>query len=151
MNGIQNPGVLDAFAHDTRANRLVLAMYETRPWEGGEQQLFQLQEKLNAYLSFLLDGEMTESFPQLAGLPAEIQLRAAFEPPEEAWELIRRAREQIKFQNITLEVVQMAEGEEPPDGSGCCGGGGGGCCCSREEEPEGCCGGGSGECGCAHA
>ena len=36
MNGLENPGVLDAFAHDTRADKLVLAMYEARPWSGEE-------------------------------------------------------------------------------------------------------------------
>ena len=47
--GVAHPGVLDAFAYDARRETLVLAMYETRPWTGGEPQLLQLQEKLNAY------------------------------------------------------------------------------------------------------
>lgn len=132
MNGIENPGVLDAFAHDTRTGSLVLAMYETRTWEGGEEQLFQFQEKLNAYLSFLLDGEFEETFPDLVSLPVCIQLRAVHEPSSEAWDLIRRMREQLEFQKITLDVVQIAEDELPPEGEGCCGGsGGGGCCCSH--------------------
>lgn len=131
MNGLQNPGVLDAFAHDTRADRLVLAMYETRPWLGDPGQLHQLQEKLNAYLSFVLDGEMAEAFPQLVGKPVEIQLRTVHEPEELASDLIRRIREQLGFQNITFEVIQVAEGEIPQggNGGGCCGGSGGGCGC----------------------
>lgn len=132
MNGLENPGVLDAFAHDTRADKLVLAMYETRPWLGGEAQLMQLQEKLNAYLSFILDGEMSEAFPQLAGKPVEIQLRTVHEPEERASDLIRRIREQLGFQQITFEVIQI-DGSEiaaTADAGGCCGGnGGGGCGC----------------------
>lgn len=132
MNGLEHPGVLDAFAHDTREDKLVLAMYERRSWEGGERQLFQLQEKLNAYLSFVLDGEMADAFPHLAGKPLEIQLRTVHEPDPAAWDLIRRIREQLGFQQIVFEVVQITADEVPGDGDGggCCGGQGGGCGCA---------------------
>ena len=60
-SGIERTGMLDAFAHDTREDILVLAMFESRSWDHGELQLFQLQEKLNAYVSFILDGEMKET------------------------------------------------------------------------------------------
>lgn len=131
MNGLENPGVLDAFAHDTRADKLVLAMYETRPWQGGDVQLMQLQEKLNAYLSFILDGELNEAFPQFAGKRVEIQLRTVHPPEERASDLIRRIREQLGFQQIGFEVIQI-DGAEivATSGGGCCGGsGGGGCGC----------------------
>jgi hypothetical protein len=127
MNGLENPGVLDAFAHDTRADKLVLAMYETRPWQGEDRQLLQLQEKLNAYLSFVLDGELADAFPQLVGKPLEIQLRTLHEPEERAWELIGRIREQLGFQQITFDVIQINDAEIPQEtassGGGCCGGG----------------------------
>lgn len=128
MSGLQNPGVLDAFAHDTRTDRLVLAMYETRPWQGDGVQLMQLQEKLNAYLSFILDGEMAEAFPQFAGKPVEIQLRTVHEPGEQASDLIRRIREQLSFQQIGFEVIQISGEEIPADGDGQ-GGCGSGCGC----------------------
>jgi len=120
ISGLEHTGVMDAFAHDSREGKLVMAMYENRPWEGGEHQLFQLQEKLNAYLSFALDGEMEEAFPQLAGLPLAIQLRTTSEPDPAAWDLIRRIREQLAFQSITFEVIQVEEDE-------CCAQGGCGC------------------------
>lgn len=128
MNGLENPGVLDAFAHDTREDKLVLAMYETRPWLGEDRQLLQLQEKLNAYLSFVLDGELADAFPQLVGKPLEIQLRTIHEPEERAWELIGRIREQLGFQQIKFDVVQITDAEIPQEtassgGGGCCGGG----------------------------
>ena len=64
--GLAHPGVLDAFAHDKRRDLLVLAMYETRPWNGDERQLHQLQEKLNAYASFLRDGRVVSAFRRQA-------------------------------------------------------------------------------------
>lgn len=123
--GVAHPGVLDAFAYDGRRDTLVLAMYETREWTHGEQQLFQLQEKLNAYASFILDGEMTESFPQYADRPVEIQLRTTHEPSDVALRLLATAREQLALQQIRLEVILADGGKEPESGNGCgCGHGG---------------------------
>jgi hypothetical protein len=146
-SGIERTGMLDAFAHDTREDVLVLAMFETRPWELGERQLWQLQEKLNAYVSFILDGEMKENFPHLAGKPVRIELRTSFEPSERALGFLGRARDQLGLQQIGLEVVLIGEQVE-----GCCGGGAsqGGCCGggasgleTEAHEQGSCCGGGS--------
>ena len=117
--GVAHPGVLDAFAYDGRRDTLVLAMYETREWTGGEAQLFQLQEKLNAYASFILDGEMTESFPQYADRPVEIQLRAKHEPDDVALRLLASAREQLALQQIGLEIILVDGSDEHRDGCGC--------------------------------
>lgn len=123
--GLSHPGVLDALAHDKRRDTLVLAMYETRPWSGDNGQLRQLQEKLNAYASFILDGEMRESFPALAGKPVEIQLRTRHQPDPLALGLLQQAREQLALQHIALETVRIEDDGIPAAES--CGCGGGGC------------------------
>ena len=119
MNGLEHPGVLDAFAHDTRADKLVLAMYEDRSWSGEDWQLFQLQEKLNAYVSFVLDGELAEGFPDLAGKPVEIQLRTIHEPDARTLDLIGQARQQLALQQIAFEVIRIDEGEGTCGVTGC--------------------------------
>jgi hypothetical protein len=119
MNGLENPGVLDAFAHDTRADRLVLAMYEVRPWSGEDFQLFQLQEKLNAYLSFVLDGELREAFPECADKPIEIQLRTVHEPDARVFDFIGRIREQLALQQITFAIIRIDEAKGGCGEPGC--------------------------------
>lgn len=123
MSGLENPGVLDAFAHNTAEDKLVMAMYENRPWFGEEKQLLQLEEKLNAYLSFVLDGEMTQAFPHLAGKPLEIQLRTVHEPDPGAAALLQRITEQLALQQIQFAVYQIDEAETR-QGGGSCGSGG---------------------------
>ncbi len=118
-NGVENPGVLDALGRDGETGEVVLVMLEPRPWNGGETQLLQLQEKLNSYLSFALDGEMLEQLPQLAGVPVRIQLACAEPPPEPVVDLLSKVREQISFQGIGLEV----SGLTPDEGGGGCGSG----------------------------
>lgn len=127
-SGLESPGTLDAFAHDTRTDRVVLAMFETRAWTGGELQGFQLQEKLNAYVSFVLDGEMVEQFPQFVGKRVCIQLRTVHEPDSRTLGFLGQVREQLAFQEIDLETVLIGENEAPESAGGCGCGNPGGCC-----------------------
>ena len=119
LNGLEHPGVLDALAHDARTDKLLLAMYEVRPWTGEELQLFQLQEKLNAYVSFILDGELQENFPDLANKAVEIQLRTLHDPDARAVEFISRAREQLALQQMTFEIVRLDRVESDCGPTGC--------------------------------
>lgn len=114
--GVAHPAVLDALAHDTRRDTLVLAMYESRPWTGDENHLLQLQEKLNAYASFILDGELSDTFPHLSSKPVEIQLRTRHHPDPLALGLLEQAREQLALQQITLQTVLV---DEEPTGHAC--------------------------------
>ena len=116
QNGLAHAAVLDAFAWDGSRSTLVLVMYETRPWNGGDAQLLQLQNKLNAYASFIIDGEMIESFPQYRSAPVEIHLRTRYEPDPVASRLLALAREQLALQKIGLEIFLL---EEPAKGCGC--------------------------------
>ncbi len=59
-------GVIDVIAHDPKTGEVVLAMDEPNEWDGSDEQLLALQERFNAYVSFLLDGEMREA-PSGAG------------------------------------------------------------------------------------
>jgi hypothetical protein len=119
LSGLEHPGVLDALAHDTRADKVVLAIYAMRPWTGEDFQLFQLQEKLNAYLSFALDGELQENFPDLAAKSVEIQLRTLHDPDAKALEFISRLREQLALQQITFEIVRLDQTEGDCGLAGC--------------------------------
>jgi hypothetical protein len=122
-SGLEAPGVLDALVVDEKAGRVVLVMVERRPWASGELQLWQLQEKLNAYVSFALDGEMEEMHPEISGKPICIQLRSDHDPSPEVLGLATRVREQLKLMEIDFEVWHT--GEENP-GGGC---GSGNCMC----------------------
>src|SRR5215470_5600125 len=98
-------GVIDLIAHDAKTNEVVLVMNEPNEWDGSDEQLLALQERFNAYVSFLLDGEMAEAHPELAGKPARIELRCAHVPDTRALELLGHIHDQLAFQEIRLEVV----------------------------------------------
>src|SRR5882762_9710496 len=97
--------VIDLIAHDPEGGEVVLVMYEPNEWDGSDEQLLSLQERFNAYVSFLLDGEIVEAHPELAGKPTRIELRCAHMPDGRALELLGHIHDQLAFQEIRLEVV----------------------------------------------
>jgi hypothetical protein len=104
-------GVIDVIAQDPKTNEVVLVMNEPNEWNGSDEQLLALQERFNAYVSFLLDGEMAASNPELAGKPARIELRCAHMPDTRALEFLGLIHDQLAFQEIKLEVVVQ---NDPP-------------------------------------
>ena len=103
--GVAQPEVIDFLAHDTKSDEVLLVMFELRPWDDSDLQLFQLQEKFNAYVSFLLDGEMAEAHPELEGKNARIELRCAEMPEGRALDLLNAIHDQLALQEIRVEVI----------------------------------------------
>jgi hypothetical protein len=122
VRGVEHAHVIDLVAEDARTGEAVLIMLEERPWDGTERRLFQLQEKLNTYVSFALDGEMAEAYPALAAKPLRIQLDCVGMPGSDVVGFLGVVREQIGLQGINFEVRVMG-------GGGC----GEGCGCAAGE------------------
>jgi hypothetical protein len=119
--GVANAAVIDLFALSEKTGDVLLVMNEERPWDGSDLRLHELQEKFNAYASFLLDGEMLAEHPELAGKRARIELRSKSRPDERALELLGLIHEQLALQEIGMEVVVAEAGD---CGAGCtCSGG----------------------------
>ncbi|MEO6740900.1 MAG: DUF6572 domain-containing protein [Chthoniobacteraceae bacterium] len=131
--GVANPRGLDALAFDKEAGDIVLIMVEQRPWDGSEERIFQLQEKVNAYLSFALDGELFDTFPQLTGKPVRLQLDCAVLPDPSVEQFVTAVREHIALQDMKFAVrvvgEPIPEGEPVPAGAVQGGGCGTGCGC----------------------
>jgi hypothetical protein len=98
-------GVIDVIAHDSKTGEVVLVMSEPNEWDGSDEQLLALQERFNAYVSFLLDGEMAETHPELAGKMARIELLCTRMPDARTLELLGLIHDHLAFQEIKLEVV----------------------------------------------
>jgi hypothetical protein len=110
LMGVANPAMVDLFALDQKSGEVLLAMNEPRPWNGSDERLHELQEKFNAYVSFLLDGEMIAAHPELAGKPARIELRCDHMPDERALGLLNLIHDQIALQQIKMEVIVAQQG-----------------------------------------
>lgn len=101
--------VIDVIGHDANTGEVVLVMNQPNELGNSEDELFLLQERFNAYVSFLLDGEMVEAHPDVAGKKTRIELRCAGMPGARALELLGQIHDQLAFQEIRLEVVVRDE------------------------------------------
>src|SRR5437867_9419066 len=97
--------IVDIIAEDPKRDEVVLVMDEPNEWNGSDERLLALQERFNAYVSFLLDGEMAEAHPELAGKPARIELRCAHVPDTRALELLGLIHDQLAFQESKFGVI----------------------------------------------
>ena len=108
-------GVIDMIAHDPKKDEAVLVMNEPGPWDGSEKRLLELQERFNAYVSFLLDGEFAEWDPKLAQKRVRIEVRCAHLPDAGALDLLGNIHDQLAHQEIDVEVIVGRAGSpEPP-------------------------------------
>ena len=80
-------------------------MNQPLPWDDSNVRLHELQERFNAYVSFLLDGEFAEWNPELAQKRARIEVRCAHMPDPRAIDLLGKIHDQLAHQEIKMEVV----------------------------------------------
>lgn len=78
--GVDNSREVDLVARAADGS-LILVMVEHRPWDGSDERLQQLQDKVNAYLAFALDGELERTFPGHTAAGLTLLLRC-IEPPD---------------------------------------------------------------------
>jgi len=109
--GVANAAIIDLFALDEKTGEVLLVMNEIRPWDGSDERLHELQEKFNTYVSFLLDGELANEHPELAGKRARIELHCAAVPDERGMELLGNIHDQLALQDIGMEVVVARSGK----------------------------------------
>lgn len=118
-SGVEFPDVIDLYGLDQRTDEVLMVMNEPRPWDGSDEQLHQVQEKFNAYASFLLDGELAETHPELAGKKARIELRCAEMPDERGIALLTAIHDQLAMQEIAVEVIAGRDGGGCGEGCSC--------------------------------
>lgn len=89
--GVPNPRIVDLVTIDPERGEVVLKMLEGRRWGTETDQVDQLEEKLNSYFVYVLDGHLANHYPEYEGMPVCIQLDCV-EPP--------RKEEQPGFVNV---------------------------------------------------
>lgn len=72
---IENPDIVDLVVA-RRDGTVVLSMIEERPFDGSDTRLRELEDKVNSYLAFVLDGHMRRQHPELD--PSQVQIRLDF-------------------------------------------------------------------------
>src|SRR4051812_41670866 len=102
--GVQNPTLVDLITVDPTSQKVVLVMIERRPWGAVPEQFGQIEEKINRYLGYALDGFLVQEYPQYEGRPVIIRLDCAEEPQGEAARFVAAAAHAISTHGLELAV-----------------------------------------------
>jgi len=78
--GVENPMVMDLITLDPASDCVALVMVERRPWGASPRQLQQIEEKINRYLGYAVDGFLVQQYPQYSGKSVQIRLDCAEAP-----------------------------------------------------------------------
>ena len=111
--GVQNAKVMDLITLDPVTDKVALVMIERRPWGADLLQFRQIEEKINRYLAYALDGFLVEHHPGFLGKGVQIRLDCAEAPHGEAARFVAAATHAIAAQGLEL-VVNVLPAASPP-------------------------------------
>ena len=103
--GVENPKVLDLISVDPVSGKVVLTMIERRPWGASPQQFQQIEEKINRYMGYVLDGFLADHYPQYEGKKVQLRLECAEEPHGDATLFVQGASRAASDHGLELVVV----------------------------------------------
>jgi hypothetical protein len=81
--GLFDPSKIDLVGLTKSADTVELFVVQDMPWTGSDAQLQSLRDKVDAYVSYATDGQMTAAYPETQGLPWRIVLHAQTGTPGE--------------------------------------------------------------------
>ena len=102
--GVENPKIMDLITVDPESGKVVLVMFERRAWGASPQQLGQIEEKINRYLGYALDGFLVEHYPQHQGKAVQIRIDCAEAPHGVAHSFLDAAKRAAAAHGIELLV-----------------------------------------------
>jgi hypothetical protein len=102
--GVQNPMILDLITTDAASGKLVLVMVERRAWNVGPEQFRQIEEKINRYLGYVLDGFLVEQYPQYQGRQVRLRLDCAELPAGDAVKFVEAATHAVASHGMEFVV-----------------------------------------------
>jgi hypothetical protein len=103
--GVQNPKVIDLISRDAETGAVVLTMLEPRPWGASQSQVREIEEKFNAYLQYVLGGNLEHDYPQYAGAAVMFRLECAEVPGEQETGFLDAVVKFAAQENIEFVVV----------------------------------------------
>jgi hypothetical protein len=108
--------MIDRVERNQRTDTWSLVMIHRPVRNGPEEQVDWFARKLERYRRFVVDGEMSQVYPESKAKPVCIEIHLYAEPRPAVAEIIRRVRERLLFYDIPVVVQKM--GPDSPAGGG---------------------------------
>ncbi len=104
---IEQPNSVDFIGTDGATGAVVLTISDHLDWIDEDEHLSLLQAKINAYLSFVESGELTESYPAAAGKSVRIEVVAQYPFSMNSLTFMRKAATVIEQAGLGLSWRQL--------------------------------------------
>jgi hypothetical protein len=101
--GLEDPNVVDLVGQDSHGAYMVV-MVESRPWGIVPEQGEQLKAKMNAYATFILDGDLVRRYPETASGSIYVQLDCVSDPPPDIIAIISHGAAQLSRRGIGFKT-----------------------------------------------
>jgi hypothetical protein len=105
---IQDPTSVDLVVA-RRDGSVELSMFEERPWDGSDERLRELEEKVNAYLTFVLDGHMERQHPDIEANQITIRLDYLSRMDERTRSMLPSIEATLKEYGIDFAIHHLRE------------------------------------------
>jgi hypothetical protein len=94
---VEQKDVIDVIGRDKATGEIVLTISDHLDWSATLDHLYVLQEKLNAYLEFVVSGQLLEGYPEAKEKKIRIQvLFFVAPPPGEAHTFLMAAKQTVE-------------------------------------------------------
>ncbi len=102
--GVEFPNIIDFISHNEGVCNLHIVQFELLT----DELLLKLQDKLNHYLGYALDGQLEAEFPDLPKMQIRIQLWLAHEPDNDALRFLDKVAYTCSIEGVEL-VTEMGK------------------------------------------
>lgn len=92
-----DPSKVDLVALSPDGEFVEIVIVNHSPWTGSDAQVMSLQEKIQTYVGFVLDGPMVAAYPETEGSPWRIVIADQAGPPDtRSADVIARITERVR-------------------------------------------------------
>ena len=103
--GLATPKVVDAVTFEEKTSTYRLVLLVDVPWDQSTRQLLALQDKLNNYIGFALDGPMAERYPGSDGKDVIVRLQCPTAPTGRTAKTLQQMEGGLKELGLGFELV----------------------------------------------
>jgi len=105
--GVENPKIIDLITTDASSGAVVLVMIERRAWGASPLQFKQIEEKVNRYMGYALDGFLVQHHPEHEGKTIQIRLDCAEPPHGEATRFVGAMKQAIEQYGLQFTIQPL--------------------------------------------
>jgi hypothetical protein len=100
-----DPAKVDLVTLSPDETTVELVIVADSGWSGSDEQIRSLQEKIQTYVGFAVDGHLAASYPDVADRPWTIVLRCGGDPPDaRTAEVLERTAGPVRSYGGDLQV-----------------------------------------------